>query len=346
MITPPIHSFNWIRDCTGMVIPVWFHQDLSEEVVYNTLHATLSDSQHFIHPKNLCLVVDGDARTGELAHKLQRKLLGVWGDLFDLQALEANRGKQYAVRHGMAQLLKHPELSYLVVRDCDGSHLVSDVPPLVCFAEHIFQTTKNTRILVIGRRQALDAPLGFERAELEEMQSRVLIESVAMALAREGHVANLQFCSPCSDVADTQSGYKVYSHQTAQDLFVKLQPNFACLAESEYWRYGTETVSVVEALLSKAILGETPRSAPSDQGPTSIHRSVYLVHYGCAIAWIFTRLNLPQDVATQLLANVSVRLRLFHHPEGRQLLKDLQAQVVKRIEEFCSKDAPPAQNTS
>ena len=341
MSTPPIHSFNWIRDCTGMVIPVWFHRDLSEEVVYNTLHATLSDSQHFVHPKNLCLVVDGDARTAELAHKLQRKLLGVWGDLFDLQPLEANRGKQYAVRHGMAQLLKHPELSYLVVRDCDGSHLVSDVPPLVCFAEHIFQTTKNTRMIVIGRRHALDAPLGFERANLEEMQSRVLIESVAMALAREKRVANLQFCSPCSDAIDTQSGYKVYSHQTALDLFVKLQPNFACLSEAEYWRYGTETVPVVEALTSKAILGEMPRFAPCDQGPTSIDRSVYLAHYGCAIAWIFTRLNVPHDVATQLLANVSVRLRLFHLPEGRQLLKDLQAEVIKRLDAFYTKGTSP-----
>lgn len=342
MPTPLIHSFNWIRDCTGMVIPVWFPPNLSDEVVQKTLHDTLSDSQHFVHPKNLCVVVDGDAHRAELAHTLQRKLLGVWGDVFDLQTLETNRGKHYAVMHGMGQLLKHPELSYLVVRDCDGSHLISDVAPLVCFAEHIFQATKNPRILVIGRRYALEAPLGFERAELEELQSRVLMESVAMALAREGRVANVQFCCPCSNVVDTQSGYKVYSHQTALDIFVKLQPNFACLSEAEYWRYGTETVSVVEALMSKAILGEMARSAPRDQGPTSIERSVYLAHYGSAIAWTFTRLNIPQEAATQMLANASARLRLFHHPEGRQLLGDLQGDVMQRLEAFCSKAAPSA----
>jgi hypothetical protein len=335
-----IHSFNWIRDCTGMVIPVWFPPDVSDEVVHKTLHDTLSDSQHFVHPKNLCVVVDGDGRTTELVHTLQRKLLGVWGDLFDLQPLETNRGKHYAVMHGMGQLLKHPELSYLVVRDCDGSHLISDVAPLVSFAEHIFQTTKNPRILVIGRRHALEAPLGFERAELEELQSRVLMESVAMALAREGHLANLQFSCPHSNVVDTQSGFKVYGRQTALDIFVKLQPNFACLSEADYWRYGTETVSVVEALMSRAILGENARSAPCDQGPTSISRSIYLVHYGSAIAWIFTRLNVPQDAATQMLANASARLRLFHHPEGRQLLGNLQADVIKRLEAFRSEAAP------
>ena len=135
-------------------------------------------------------------------------------------------------------------------------------------------------------------------------------------------------------------------NQTALDLFVKLQPKFACLSEAEYWGYGTETVPVVEALMSKAILGEMPGFAPHDQGPTSIDRSVYLAHYGCAIAWIFTRLNVPHDVATQLLANVSVRLRLFHLPEGRQLLKDLQAEVIKRLDAFYTKGAPPAQNTS
>lgn len=342
MATPLIRSFNWIRDCTGMVIPVWFHQDLSDEQVYKTLHDTLSDSQHFVHPKNLCVVVDGDARTVEIAHTLQRKLLGVWGDLFTLQPIDANRGKQYAVRHGVDHLVKQPELSYLVVRDCDGSHLVSDVPPLVCLAEHIFQTTKNARILVIGRRHRLDESLGFERAELEELQSRVLFDSVTMALAREGRVANRQFCSPWSDVIDTQSGFKVYSHQTALDLFVKLQPQLACLSDEEYWRYGTETVPVVEALMTRAVVGEAPRHSPCDQGPTSIDRSVYLAHYGSAIAWIFTRLNVPQDVATQLLANSSVRLRLFHLPEGRKLLEDLHAQIIKRLEGFYSKGAPSA----
>ena len=102
---------------TGIVIPVFFPEleggrdEVAVELLRDTVHSCL---ENVLEPESVCLSVDGERHGAEIAAELGSRL-GV-----SVVVIDSNRGKLWALRHGMKELLPRPSLQYFAVVDADG----------------------------------------------------------------------------------------------------------------------------------------------------------------------------------------------------------------------------------
>ena len=314
---------------TGMVVPAYFSAKPSDDLVRHLLWMTLGDCHHYLPLDNVWVVVDGDARTARLLGEVKDHLLATQGASFNLLPLPQNRGKLAAMRAGMSALLEaNPRVEYVVVRDSDGDHVISALPALVRAGVYLADVYQSTR--VIGSRRSRHRPMGWIRGELEGLLDRITMECLAYHLARENRALDLRHCSGES-IPDLSNGYKVYGRQVALDLFVESEPQMACLSSDEYWHYGPETVTVVEATLKGAVMAESQRPTWDGQPATSFGEFQALSLYGGLLAWVGMRLQIPLGVMAQFYDNHVPAMPLRTTAQGRELLVSLRAHVLERM---------------
>ena len=319
---------------TGIVIPAYFSAKPSDEVVHHLLWITLGDCHHYVPLENVLVVVDGDPRTTRLLQGIRERLLREQGDAFCITPLPENRGKLWAIREGVSALLRaKPHLDYLVIRDGDGDHAASDIPPLVRTAICLTEAYQTSRTIVIGSRRSRHRPMGWLRGEMEALLDQITLDALAYHLAREGRVLNLRHCLGDA-VPDLSSGYKVYGRPIAQELFIEDEPEMASLSSEDYWHYGPETVTVVEALLKGAVIAEKQRLTWDGQPATSFGDFQHVSLYGELLAWIYARLRIPLEIAAQFYDNHAPQMSLRTTAHGRELLAAVRRCALEKVSRF------------
>lgn len=328
-----------MASCTGLIIPAFFSAKPSDATVSHLLWMTLSDCHHYLPLKQVWVVVDGDARTARLVEGLRKALHRQGHGWLNVLPLPENRGKLGAIQAGMGALLAlHPQLRWIVIRDGDGDHMMSVTPQLVRVAQFLAQAYGHTRLIVIGARRSRHRPMGFVRGELETLLDQVTLGALAYALARRDQVLDLRHC--LGGVPDLSSGFKVYGREIAESLFVTAEPRFLTLSVSDYWHYGPETVTVVEAALQNAVLAEVLRPTWDGQPTTSFGEFRLQSLYGELLAWVFARLALPLQVAACLFDGATPHLPLRTSVEGRELLDGLRRHALERVSAYQDGNAP------
>lgn len=330
----PWISHEEIGQSTGVVIPAFFSAKPSDDVVRHLLWVTLGDSPQYLPLEQVCVVVDGDARTARLAREVCEALATETGQRLILIVLPQNVGKLGAMREGICTLLEaHPKIEWIVVRDGDGDHVLSAMPHLVRTAAFLRGIYGHSRLIVIGSRPSRHRPMGFGRGELEHLLDAVTVDALSYALARQGRAMELgYFLNP--DAPDLSSGYKVYGRKMAESLFAHNVPRYLTLSKDDYWHYGPETVTVVEAVLEGAVLAEVPRPTWDGQPTTSFGEFRLLSLYGELLAWVWARLEIPLGVAACHFDNHVPGMLLRTTGEGRELLERLRAYALEKVARY------------
>jgi len=325
----------------GVVIPAYFSAKPSDDVVRHLLWVTLGDCRHYSSLESIWVVVDGDLRTARLVEELRERVLSAQGVTFNALVQPENRGKHWAIKEGIGALLEaSPSVDYVVIRDGDGDHAVSDMPKLVRAAIHLTEVRGDSRVILLGSRRSRHRPMGWVRAELEELLDRVTLDALAYALARQGRALDVSHCLGPGSVPDLSSGYKVYGRQIAEALFVEHEPQMACLSAQDYWRYGPETVNVVEGILAGAVIGETLRLTWDGQPTTSFGQFDHVSLYGELLAWVYCRLELPLSVAAQFYDNCVPSMALRTTVQGRELLASVRQYALRKAQTYRRESGP------
>ncbi len=309
-----------MRDCVGMVVPVWFREEAGEERVHALLGGALADVNLFVRPANVLLIVDGCPVAEAPTRRLHRELAEAWGEAPELQVLERNLGKGGVVVHGFEQLLTRDALRWFCIRDSDGDHSIYDLPHLYRLGEQIAAAERTDLVIVCGRRADPRHPLGLWRGEYEHIVAQVVWQGLRLALARDGSGLNEQYLNAYGRTPDLQSGYKLYArraaHLAAEALprQARQHPQYGLLG------WGVELVPAVEVLLSGGIWAEMQRTAYETQPQSTFDQSGRPQEYGGKIAWALRRLELAPEAALQLLNGILPVSALYQDQAGRQEL--------------------------
>ncbi|MEA3407107.1 MAG: hypothetical protein U9R48_03375 [Chloroflexota bacterium] len=321
-----------LSQITGVVVPAYFSAKPSDAMVRNLLWMTLGDCHHYVPLHHVVTVVDGDERTARLVREIRDALATQHGEAFRTLILPENGGKLLAIKKGVSHLLNaEPALEYFVIRDGDGDHDMSEVPSLVRTASYLAEAHNSSRVIAIGSRRSRHHPMGWVRGELETLLDSVTLDALTYHLARSGRAMNLSNCLGKAQVPDLSSGFKVYGKGIARELFVEQKPQMTCLSPEDYWHYGPETVTIVEAILRGAIIGEKLRLTWDGQPATSFGEFKYVSLYGELLAWVYTRLDIPLKAAAQFYDNYAAHALLRTTSEGRELLAAVRRYALKKV---------------
>jgi len=313
-----------LRAVTGVVIPVFipsstegsFARQMIAETA-NAFAAVVAD------PARVCLSVDGSPLGLEAARAAAAES-GV-----TVVHYEANRGKFFAVRHGMTHLLADTRIEFLAVADQDGDHFANELVNLVRAARHTLHTAATDRVMVLGERVSRHHPMGFLRGELEELADRVLFEALRYHAATSGRPLRLEYASPVSEYPDFHSGYKLFSRRTAEGVFAP-EPNAAGFPEEVMSRHAVEAVMTVESILSGALLATVRRSTFDEQPVTAFGLFNRRRMTADMILWPCRRLGAPREFVAQWIDNCLPRILLGTLvPQGREELLDVRRIVLE-----------------
>ena len=305
----------------GMVIPIWYPDDAVPGLVETLLARTLDGVEQYCAPENVVLVLDGQERWQE-AVQAQATARG-----YRYHYLPTNLGKGAAVAAGI-EALNSAGLRFIVTRDSDGDHLINDMPSLLDLADLIDADTGYDLLIVSGGRGDRVRPLGFERAEYEQVTDRVLWQALQYNAARDGRLLSGIYFAPHGDWPDIQSGYKVYSAAAARMAAAVLST--ACQGSSDggLSRCGVETLPAVVILSLGGEIGQVNRHTYQEQ-PVSGYRDVdALKMYAEPLLWALRRLQIPGAVAATMLDDALLRSRLLFEPSRREKALAVRAAVL------------------
>jgi hypothetical protein len=298
----------------GMVIPAWYPDDAVPGLVDTLLTRTLDGVEQYCLPENVVLVLDGQERWQE-AVQGQATARG-----HHYRYLPTNLGKGAAVAAGI-EALDAANLRLIVTRDSDADHLINDLPSLLDLAELMDADTGNDLLIVSGGRGDRVRPLGFERAEYEQVTDRVLWQALQYHAARDGRVLSGIYFAPHGDWPDIQSGYKIYSAAAARMAAAIL--NSACQGSSDggLSRCGVETLPAVVILSLGGEIGQVSRRTYQEQ-PVSGYRGLDTLRmYAEPLLWALRRLQIPGEVAATMLDDALLRSPLlFDHSRREKAL--------------------------
>jgi hypothetical protein len=324
-----IHSaIETLEQATGVVLPVYFRPDTDPAYAVALLGATVRMFvREIVDPAAICLSVDGSGLSLAVARQVASEYAT------QLVHAEPNRGKLASVRNGMARLLQQPQLRYLAAADCDGDHFANELLNFVRCAENVSQTLGTGRVIVLGVRVSRHRALGFLRAEQEELADRILLDALHYAAAHTGRPLALQYATPLEDVPDFHSGYRLFSRETAADVFLS-EPLLAGCDEIAYYRHACEAVMMVEALQRGATLALVNRRTFDEQPISSFARLDRSQLAADMIIWPCKRLNIPGPFVAQWLANHLPRLLLGTLvPQGRAELLAIRNLVLRAFDQ-------------
>lgn len=330
---------------TAVVVPVYFAARVADAMVERLLRITLMDLHHYLPLEQVWAVVDGDPRSATILRRIVADLSrGAASSRGGIQVLDLpeNRGKLGAMAEGMRAILRRqPHVRWLVVMDNDADHMASVLPQLVRSAAFLADVYGHQRVLAIGARASRVRPMGWVRGELELILDQLTVDASCYALALQGRALDLSQCLPGA-VPDLSSGFKAYGRDLAMRLFSDAEPFYETLSPSDYYRYGPETVTIVETILAGGVLGEMLRPTWDGQPATSFGEFRVIEMYGELLTWVWTRLGIPLAAAAQMFDNHGRELALGTAPEGAELLRRLRAYALARLAERTGGDVPSA----
>lgn len=297
-ISPALHA---LEEATGIVIPVYFGPNSDPTAATAILASTV---QMFVrevsNPQSICLSVDGPGLGVEVARMVAAQ--------FGVQVVvgERNRGKLGALIHGMQALLQDERLTWFAAIDQDGDHFGNDLLNFVRAAQHVAETSAmqpgNEKIMVLGNRASRHRPLGFLRAEQEELCNRLLMDALTYAATVSGQPLHLEYLTTTDSLPDFHSGYKFFSRSTACAVFTQ-EPPLLEMSETAAFRHACEAVMTVEAHLHGAILAAVNRRT-FDEQPISLFAAYNRASLAAdMILWPCKRLGVPGHFVAQWLAN-------------------------------------------
>jgi len=319
-------SVSMARQRLAVVVPVYFDPSVSEETILPILDSVFRDSELFCRPDRLLVVVDRDTRVDELFANppAGSSLSGI-----PVHRLEKNRAKAGAVNEGLQRLLKESDADFFVTRDCDGDHILEDIPRMVSLAEYVTKQTGNKLVTVMGARPSLEKPMGWLREEWEILTNRVLVDLVSFALARGGGVIDRRFWNGYGP--DIQSGYRVYSRAAAEQTV-------RCLSDlperREIFTLACETLPFTDLLIDGGVYAQVQRLTLVEQ-PVSSHDQVnFADNYGHLISFLGERYHIPSETRLRIADNHLVSSSLYFADFRDQLLlfRDLIAPGAPPLE--------------
>jgi hypothetical protein len=232
----------------------------------------------------------------------------------------------------MKTLLANDRLTWFAAVDQDGDHFGNDLLNFVRAAQHVAETNdmagNDSRIMVLGNRSSRHRPLGFLRAEQEELCNHILLDALTYAATISGQPLPLQFLTTTDSLPDFHSGYKFFSRATAQAVFAQ-EPPLMQMSETAAFRHACEAVMTVEAYLSGATLAAVNRRTYDEQ-PISLFASYNRASLAAdMILWPCKRLGVPGHFVAQWLANHLPTLLLGTlAPQGQDELRAIRDLVL------------------
>lgn len=286
-----------LEKSTGVIIPVYFGANSDPDFSTLILGSTV---QMFVReiadPQTLCLSVDGPGVAVDIARAVATQY-GV-----RMVVGERNRGKFGALLHGMQTLFADERLEWFAAVDQDGDHFANDLLNFVRAAQHVVENMGDDRVMVLGNRSSRHRPLGFLRAEQEELANHLLLDALAYAAAVQGDPLRLQYLTTTENMPDFHSGYKFFSRSTAHAVFAQ-EPLLLEMTETVAYRHACEAVMTVEAHLSGATLAVVNRRTYDEQ-PISLFANYNRASLAAdMILWPCKRLGVPGHFVAQWLAN-------------------------------------------
>jgi len=320
-------TYSDIRGKLGMVIPIWFPENVSECEIVRILSLTIADVEYLIDPSHQILVCDGQECLKRIVDDIARTA----GKSFVALLTEHNRGKGGAIAHGIDYLLRNTNVDYIVTRDADGDHFINDVPNLVRLAHQMHAELHDNNILVVGGRVDVHRPMGFARGEYERLINDVIWHALQYSLAREGRVINMQYFAEHGLIPDFHSGFKLYTHESAKIALEGLAVADREMPELDMVRIGAETVPLVELVVRGGTVGQVNRITLETQPVVTSQSENQAVRYGNKILWTFLRLGIPFAPAQQLLDNAIPRTLLYKDANYMEELMRMRKQVLVRL---------------
>jgi len=336
------HEELGLPDRLGMVVPAWFGPQVPEEQMEGLLRHTLAGSRRLVYPERLVVVVDGCPRVEAVCRRLRQEWAGTVGGSFVLLVSPENRGKGSAVAQGLAHLCANDPPAWIVTRDADGDHRVSDIPRLVALAEQICEEQGTEYVAVIGGRQSLYRPMNWLRGELEYWVDEAATEAYKFALAREGRALNTQYWAAYGHYPDLESGCKLFSTAAARLAARALPAEAERHPQLDLLRWGCEIVPMTEVVLAGGVLGEMRRLTYEGQPVSGYEGESGVLLYAKQLVWLGLRLQLTRKQAAQLLDNALLRRPLWSDARGREIALDIRRQVLAPLtgpeapEEVCA----------
>lgn len=305
-------SVSQARERLAVVVPVYFDPAVSKETILPILKGVFRDSELFCRPNRLLAVVDRGTKVDELfSDSPADSHLSV----VPVHRLEKNRAKAGAVSEGLERLLESSDASYFVTRDCDGDHILEDIPRMVSLAEDIREETGHEVVTVMGARPSLEKPMGWLRQEWECFTNKILVDLVSFNLARSNMVIDRRYWNGYPP--DIQSGYRVYSRPAAE-LTVK------CLNSLPEARnvsmLACESVPFAELLIRGGIFAQVQRLTLVEQPVSSYSQVNFGENYGHLICYIGERYGIPREILLRIVDNALVSLSMYFTEFRDQLL--------------------------
>jgi hypothetical protein len=321
-----------MRRSLGLVIPVWFAPDMPPDEMRAMLGRTLADSELFLDPAHLLLVVDGCAYAEAPAQQAADDFAVRAGAAPVVLCKDTNEGQGGAVCFGFEWLLEHTHLTHFASRDADGDHDLYDLPQLFRLLTQMQQIEGNDLAYVLGQRGSLHRPMGLARGEYEWLLNELTVQAVRYEMAREAAAPDLRYCQLLPQPPDFQSGYKLYTRRTAE-LFVRcLRDADAREPEAKVLRWGIQFVSTVELLLAGAAAGSLYRLTYDQQPQTTFeHADNRLVSYGQQFIWLFRRLQTPAAMALRWWDEATQRMLWGTTPGGWEELLAMRAHIAVTV---------------
>jgi hypothetical protein len=188
--------------------------------------------------------------------------------------------------------------------------------------------SSDERVMVLGNRGSRHRPLGFLRAEQEELCNLLLLDALTYAATISGQPFHLEYLTTTDSLPDFHSGYKFFSRATAHAVFAQ-EPPLLQMNESAAFRHACEAVMTVEAYLSGAMLAAVNRRTYDEQ-PISLFASYNrAVLAADMILWPCKRLGVPANFVNQWLANHMPKLVLGTlAPQGQDELHAIRDLVL------------------
>ena len=328
-------ALDAVAEATGIVIPVFMPETLDVRAAETLLRDTVASFCRQVKDASaVCVSVDGPGPAEALAETL-REQYGV-----ETLLLDRNRGKLGPVREGMLRLLDKPHFRYLAIVDQDGDHFANELVNFVRAAQFVEKMVPTDKVMVLGRRISRHRPMGWLRGELEELADRMLLDALHYHAAISGQPLALEFTTTLDEFPDFHSGYKLFTVETAADVF-ESPPPLAGLSETACYRHAVEAVISVEAIQSGARLVEVNRSTINEQPVSAFGLLDRVEMVADKIIWPCKRLDVPGAFVTQWLDNHSPRLLLGTlSPQGAAELRAVRERVLAAFGVSARGDAP------
>jgi hypothetical protein len=306
-------SVTEARSRIAVVVPVYFNPDVSRETILPILEGVFRDSSLFCRPENLLAVVDQDTVAEQILSDppAGSELKGIsW------HRLEENRAKAGAVNEGLQRLLEVSNAEYFVTRDCDGDHILEDIPRMISMAVDVQTSAGQDLVAVMGGRPSLEKPMGWLRQEWEFLTNTVMVDLVSFALARQGRVIDRKFWNGLTP--DVQSGYRVYSRSAAERTVRSLS---SLPDRREVRMLACEPVPFGDLILEGAIFAQVNRLTLVEQPVSSYSRVDFGENYGHLVSFLGDRYEIPREVLVQIVDNAMVSRSIYFTDSRSQLLE-------------------------